>query len=84
MTCHKVKSPGGRVVAIICGPDSFVNLEPYGAKVWCEDHNYIGPHFFRSENAIAEIRTPSRKTWDAYVKWRESLTPTPHTKEPTP
>lgn len=67
MTCIRTQN------GIMCVPDSFVSLEPYGAKVWCEYHSYTGPAFFRSERAIKEIEHPSRKTWDAYYKWRESF-----------
>ena len=58
---------------IMCVSDSFVNLEPYGAKVWCDYHHYLGPVFFRSANAITEIRVPSRKTWNAFQKWRDEV-----------
>lgn len=65
MTCHF----GNGIV--ICTADRFVSLEPYGAKVWCEFHNYLGPTFYRSENAIKPIEWPSRKTWDAFGRWLE-------------
>lgn len=65
MTCHFM---GG---AIICTADTFVNLEPYGAKIWVEYHSYTGPAFFRSQNSNKEILTPSRKTWDAFYRWFE-------------
>lgn len=68
MACHRIA-----LNVIICGPDHFVSLESYGAKVWCEYHNYLGPAFYRSENAITEIRHPSRKTWDAFQKWRNEV-----------
>ena len=55
--------------------DHWVNLEPFGAKVWCDHHEYLGPTFYRSEAAINVIETPSRKTWKAFEKWRESLKP---------
>ena len=67
MTCHRIGT------AIVCTPDRFVSLEPFGAKVWCEFHSYLGPSFFRSENAITEIRMPSKKTWAAFYAWRNSL-----------
>ncbi len=52
---------------------AFVPLEPCGAKVWCEYHSYTGPTFYRSERAIKEIEKPSKKTWDAYYKWRKTV-----------
>jgi hypothetical protein len=61
-------------------PHAWVNLAAYGAKVWCEYHNYLGPTFYRSENAIKIIETPSRKTWRAFEKWRKETT-TPLNKE---
>lgn len=63
MTCHIGKS------IVICTADTFVSLEPYGAKVWCEFHNYLGPTFYRSESATKPIETPSKKTWDAFGLW---------------
>lgn len=72
MTCH-MGTAGVNV--IVCGPDNFVSLESFGAKVWCEYHKYLGPTFYRSENAIKPIDRPSRKTWDAFQKWRDSLGP---------
>jgi len=71
VTCHPFIHHGQ--MAIICTPDRFVNLEPFGAKVWCEYHAYLGPSFYRSESAVTEIRTPSRKTWDAFQKWRDEV-----------
>lgn len=68
MTCHRIST-----AVIVCGHDSFVNLAPFGANVWCEYHNYLGPSFYRSEKAIAEIRVPSRKTWEAFQRWRDSI-----------
>lgn len=65
MTCHF----GNGIV--ICTTDTFVNLEPYGAKVWCDFHNYCGPTFYRSENAIKPIECPSQKTWNAFEKWHK-------------
>lgn len=67
MTCHKI--PNG----FICSSAFSVDLEPYGAKVWCEYHAYLGPMFFRSDSCITEIRCPSKKTWKAYEKWREHV-----------
>lgn len=67
MTCVRIQK------GIICGiPNEFVNLEPFGANVWCEMHSYFGPSFFRSEKAIIEIRMPSKKTWAAYEAWQKS------------
>jgi len=57
---------------VLCVPNAFVSLEPFGAKVWCEMHSYLGPTFFRSESAIKPIDTPSRKTWKAFDAWQES------------
>jgi hypothetical protein len=54
----------------ICGPDAFVNLEQFGANVWVSWHNYMGPTFYRSKNMIKPIEVPSKKTWDAFTKWR--------------
>lgn len=68
MTCTKI--PNG----IVCSfTEYFVNLEHFGAKVWCDYHTYLGPMFFRSEACIKEIRVPSKKTWNAYEKWREEV-----------
>jgi hypothetical protein len=67
MTCIRI--PNG----IMCVPNSFVSLEPFGAKVWCEYHSYTGPTFYRSEKAIKEIEKPSKKTWKAYEKWRKTV-----------
>ena len=47
-----------------------ISLEPYGAKVWMEYHRYMGPAFFRSLNRITPIITPSKKTWEAFSKWK--------------
>lgn len=65
MSCTRIGN------GIVCGPDAFVNLAPYGAKVWMEWHNYMGPVFFRSQNMIAEIQNPSRKTWKAFEAWQK-------------
>lgn len=73
MTCTSFSVNGGS--GIICGPDKFVNLEPYGAKVWCEYHNYLGPSFYRSRNSTVEIANPSKKTWDAFEKWQKAGMP---------
>ena len=54
----------------ICGPDEIVDLTPYGSKVWLSWHHYTGPVFYRSENMIKPIVCPSKKTWDAFGKWR--------------
>jgi hypothetical protein len=64
---------GNGFVGHICHADYFVSLEEYGAKVWCEDHNYLGPTFYRSMTALKEIQVPSKKTWEAYSKWRKTL-----------
>jgi hypothetical protein len=56
----------------LCGPDDFVNMEPFGAHVWMSWHHYLGPTFYRSEAMIKPILVPSKKTWDAFGKWRES------------
>ena len=69
MGCTYFSGPG--FVGHICHGDHWLSLEPYGAKVWCDDHNYLGPTFYRSESAIKVIDNPSRKTWKAYSKWRE-------------
>ena len=50
-------------------PDHVVNLEPFGAKVWCEFSRSLGPAFFRSERSTLEIAKPSKKTWEAFSKW---------------
>ena len=50
-------------------PDAVVDLEPFGAKVWLEWHNYLGPTFFRGEHSSEPIRNPSRKTWGAFEAW---------------
>ena len=63
MTCVRI------VGGFLCGPDDFVNLENYGAHVWVEWHHYTGPTFFRSENRIKPIGSPSKKTWDAFQRW---------------
>ena len=55
----------------LCGPDDFVNMEPYGANVWMSWHHYHGPTFYRSEAAIKPILVPSKKTWDAFNLWFE-------------
>lgn len=56
----------------ICGPDDFVDMSPFGAKVWMEWHHYLGPTFYRSEAAIKPIIVPSRKTWTAFEAWQSS------------
>jgi len=65
MTCLRIEH------GFICGPDVFVNLGQYGSKVWMEWHHYTGPTFYRSESAIKPINTPSKKTWNAFERWRE-------------
>jgi hypothetical protein len=64
MGCIKIKD------GFICGPDSIVDLSRYGAHVWMEWHS-LGPIFFRSESRIKPIVVPSKKTWDAYDRWRK-------------
>jgi len=62
--------------AIICYPKhTCVPLESYGAKVWMEYHTYLGPTFYRSENMISPIYTPSKKTWQAFDKWISEQNP---------
>lgn len=73
MGCTYFSGPG--FVGHICHGDHWLSLEPFGAKVWCNDHNWLGPTFYRSEAALKVIETPSRKTWAAYAKWRETLKP---------
>jgi hypothetical protein len=65
MTCIPIKN------GVVCCHDDFVNLAPYGAKVWMSWHNYLGPVFYRSKNAIKQIDVPSQKTWDAFGKWHK-------------
>lgn len=64
---------GDGFVGHISHADYFVSLEPFGAKVWCEYHTYLGPSFFRSEAALKEIRVPSKKTWCAFSNWLETI-----------
>lgn len=71
MGCTYFSGPG--FVGHLSHDDHFLSLEPFGAKVWVSDHNFLGPTFYRSERALQEIRVPSRKTWDAYQQWRDSL-----------
>ena len=73
MGCTYFSGPG--FVGHICHSDHWLSLEPFGAKVWCDDHNRLGPTFYRSESMKKVIEKPSRKTWAAYAKWRETLTP---------
>ncbi len=73
MGCTYFSGPG--FVGHICHGDHWLSLEPFGAKVWCDDHNWLGPTFYRSEAALKVIEKPSRKTWAAYCKWRETLRP---------
>lgn len=68
MACHQIAP-----TAIICGADKFADLAPYGAKVWVEYHNYLGPTFYRSGRMLTPIRVPSRKTWDAFDKWFKAV-----------
>lgn len=73
MGCTYFSGPG--FVGHICHGDHWLSLEPFGAKVWCDDHNWLGPTFYRSEAALKVIEKPSQKTWAAYCKWRETLRP---------
>lgn len=57
----------------ICEADDFVNLAPFGSKVWMSWHHYLGPTFYRSESAIKQIESPSKKTWDAFYKWHSTV-----------
>jgi hypothetical protein len=63
MACMRIEH------GFICGPDYWVNMKPYGACVWMEWHNYHGPTFYRSESALNPIKTPSKKTWEAFTRW---------------
>lgn len=65
MTCCKIKD------GWLCMDDDFVNLEPYGARVWMSWHHYCGPTFYRSKAALKPIISPSKKTWDAFARWME-------------
>lgn len=66
MTCIAIQ--GG----IMCVSE-LVSLEPFGSKVWLEMHQYCGPAFYRSERSTKHIENPSRKTWAAFAKWRQSM-----------
>jgi len=52
-----------------CGSE-FVDLRPYGAKIWMCWHRYLGPVFYRSAATIKPIEVPGRKTWAAFEKWK--------------
>ena len=65
MACIPIKT------GFICTDDAWLSLAPFGARVWMSYHHYTGPEFYRSESAITPIITPSRKTWDAFTKWRK-------------
>lgn len=73
MGCTYFSGPG--FVGHICHGDHWLSLEPFGAKVWVDDHNWLGPTFYRSEAALKVIESPSKKTWGAYEKWRKTLKP---------
>lgn len=67
MACTPISGPG--FVGFICGADRFVNLEKYGAnRIWMEWHNYLGPTFYRGKYGPV-IRTPGKKTWEAFGVW---------------
>jgi len=65
MTCIPIKD------GFVCMDDDFVDLSPYGSKVWMSYHRYCGPTFYRSKACIKPIFYPSRKTWDAFGKWQK-------------
>lgn len=67
MTCTRIKD------GFICTPNAFVSLAPFGARVWCEMHNHLGPAFYRGENSTDQILAPSKKTWRAFEAWQKSL-----------
>ena len=69
MACIPIKN------GVVCIVDSFVDLSPFGAKVWMTYHNYCGPTFYRSKNCITPIDVPSQKTWDAFGKWAKQNNP---------
>ena len=69
MACTKISF----LNAIICGPDHIVNLAPFGSKVWCEFHHYLGPSFYRGPRSTNEIANPSRKTWRAFDAWMKTI-----------
>lgn len=73
MGCTYFSGPG--FVGHICHGDHWLSLASFGAKVWVDDHNWLGPTFYRSEAALKVIGSPSKKTWVAYEKWRKSLKP---------
>lgn len=68
---HPLEGPAARAPRL--SSSRWQCLSEYGAKVWVFDHEFLGPTFYRSERALKAIETPSRKTWNAYVKWREQL-----------
>lgn len=67
MTCHKIAG------AIICTADRWVSLKHYGANVWCEYHEWLGPHFFRSAKSNVEIEKPTPRMWRAFRTWRKEV-----------
>ena len=69
MACNKIKE------GYLCTGDDWVNLEPFGAKIWMSWHNYLGPTFYRSEAAIKPIVVPGPKTWEAFGKWLKQRSP---------
>lgn len=71
MTCTRISGRGFN--GIVCGPDHFVSLEPFGARVWCEFHHYLGPSFYRGKDSTVEIANPSRKTWRAFEAWMDMI-----------
>jgi len=71
MACTPFSGRG--FTGIICGPDHFVSLEPFGARVWCEFHHWTGPTFYRGKESREPIAHPSRKTWKAFAAWLETI-----------
>ena len=67
MTCIRI--PGG----IVCVTDHRVDLSPFGSKVWCEFHRWLGPRFETRQGR--EIANPSPKTWAAFEAWRKEALP---------
>ena len=55
------------------GPVHVVDLTPYGSRVWMEFSAFSGPFFYRGQNSEQEIRSPSRKTWDAFEVWHREV-----------
>lgn len=67
MTCIRI--PGG----FVCVADQRVDLSPFGSKVWCEFHSFLGPRFETKQGR--EIVNPSPKTWAAFEAWRKEGKP---------